>query len=130
MKSSYKEGLNGLEYFMSTHGARKGLTDTALKTASAGYLTRRLVDVAQDLIVYEKDCRTREGLEIIRAEGDEYGHTLARRLYTRTAAEDIKIGRKSMGKSGETIEKETERKIEEADIPSSKVRSPITCKTF
>ncbi len=130
VKSSYKEGLNVLEYFMSTHGARKGLTDTALKTASAGYLTRRLVDVAQDLIVYEKDCRTREGLEIIRAEGDEYGHTLARRLYTRTAADDIKIGRKIIVKSGETIEKETARKIEEADIPSVKVRSPITCKTL
>ena len=82
--SSYKEGLNVLEYFISTHGARKGSTDTALKTASAGYLTRRLVDVSQDLITRETDCKTTQGIEIIRKEGDEYGYTFKDRLYSRT----------------------------------------------
>ncbi len=130
VKSSYKEGLGVLEYFISTHGARKGSTDTALRTASAGYLTRRLVDVSQDLIVREKDCRTKEGLEIIKAEGDEHGHSFAKRIYARTSLEDIKIGRKIVAKAGEVISREIAELIDASDIALVKVRSPIVCKTL
>ena len=91
--SSYKEGLNVLEYFISTHGARKGVTDTALKTASAGYLTRRLVDVSQDIIISEEDCGTKEGIPLTRAEGEAYGHALSDRLYSRTALADVRVDR-------------------------------------
>ena len=74
IKSNFREGLSVLEYFISTHGARKGLADTALKTADAGYLTRRLVDVAQDVTITEEDCGTIQGLEIVRAEGRRGHH--------------------------------------------------------
>ena len=92
--SSFKEGFSVLEYFISTHGARKGSTDTALKTASAGYLTRRLIDVSQDLLIREEDCKTKEGLTLYREDGLEFGSTFANRLFSRTALEDIKIGNK------------------------------------
>ena len=87
IKSSLKEGLSVLEYFIATHGARKGTTDTALKTAQAGYLTRRLVDVSQDLTIREEDCRTKEGLEILRSDGKEFNHSFASKLFSRTALE-------------------------------------------
>ena len=101
IKSSYKEGLSVLEYFINTHSARKGLSDTALKTAQAGYLTRRLVDVAQDLVIREKDCKATSGIKIIRKDGDGYGITLAQRLFSRTALNDIKEGNKILAKEGE-----------------------------
>ena len=85
VKSSLKEGLSVLEYFISTHGARKGTTDTALKTAQAGYLTRRLVDVSQDLTIREEDCRTKEGIEMLRSDGKEFNHSFASKLFSRTA---------------------------------------------
>ncbi len=129
VRRSYKEGLSVLEYFISTHGARKGSTDTALKTASAGYLTRRLVDVSQDLIIRGVDCRTKEGFEIFRKDGDEYGHNLADRLFSRTSLEDIKIDRKLVVRAGEIIGADVAKKIQESKIESIKVRSPITCKT-
>ena len=90
IKSSFKDGLNVLEYFNSTHGARKGLADTALKTANSGYLTRRLVDVAQDCIVTENDCGTDNGF-VMRAviEGGDIIEPLAERILGRTAASDI-----------------------------------------
>jgi len=88
--NSYKAGLTVLEYFISTHGARKGLTDTALKTAAAGYLTRRLVDVAQDVIISETDCKTTKGLEIVSDESEEINKTLGQRAFSRITAEDIK----------------------------------------
>ncbi len=129
--SSFKEGFNVLEYFISTHGSRKGLTDTALKTASAGYLTRRLVDVAQDLIIREIDCKTKEGLEVRRKDGLEYGHTFANRLFARTAAADIKVGRKTLIKEGEIIDRKMADEIDaEKEIDTVKIRSPITCKTL
>jgi len=130
VKASYKEGLSVLEYFISTHGARKGSTDTALKTASAGYLTRRLVDVSQDLITRETDCKTTQGIEIIRKEGDEYGYTFKDRLYSRTVLEDVKVGNKILARAGEVISRETAKIIHELKVELVKVRSPITCKTL
>jgi len=130
VKSSYKEGFNVLEYFISTHGSRKGLTDTALKTASAGYLTRRLVDVSQDVIIREKDCRTKEGIEIVRKNGLEYGHTFANRLFSRTALEEVKIGNKVIVEAGEIINRQMADEIDASKIETLKIRSPITCKTL
>ena len=130
VKSSYKEGFNILEYFISTHGARKGSTDTALKTASAGYLTRRLVDVAQDVVTKEVDCKTRQGMEIVRSEGNEYSYSFKERLYSRTSLEDVKVGRKIIVKAGEIINRKKAKEIKDSKIESVKVRSPITCKTF
>ena len=92
-----------LEFFISTHGARKGSTDTALKTASAGYLTRRLVDVAQDVVIHEKDCRTKEGVEVLKADGAEYNRSFADRLFSRVVSEDVKSGNKIIVKSGESL---------------------------
>ena len=80
IKSSLKEGLSVLEYFIATHGARKGTTDTALKTAQAGYLTRRLVDVSQELTVREEDCRAKEGIELRREDGKEFNQTFASQI--------------------------------------------------
>ena len=88
IQSNFREGLTALEYFISTHGARKGLADTALRTADAGYLTRRLVDVAQDMIVNEYDCGTHEGI-VMRKSDDIAGQSLGTRLYGRTAAARI-----------------------------------------
>jgi len=128
--SSYKEGLGVLEYFISTHGARKGTTDTALKTAEAGYLTRRLIDVAQDVVIREEDCGTTEGITIFRSDGEEYGYHFADRLFSRTASEDIKIGNKIVVKAEEIIDREKAELIEKhKKIKSVKVRSPITCKS-
>lgn len=130
VKSSYKEGLGVLEYFISTHGARKGSTDTALKTASAGYLTRRLVDVAQDLVVREDDCGDDAGIEIFRKEGDAFGYKFADRVYGRVSVEDIRIDRKLVVRAGEIISKEAASAIHESKIESVRVRSPISCKSL
>ena len=130
IKSSFKEGLSVLEYFISTTGARKGTTDTALKTAQAGYLTRRLVDVAQDLVVREEDCRTKEGVEILRSDGKEFNQSFSSRLFSRTTIEDVKIGHKIIARAGEVIDKPTSEIIEKSKIESVKVRSPITCKAL
>ena len=131
IRSSYKEGLKVLEYFISTHGARKGSTDTALKTASAGYLTRRLIDVSQDVIIRQEDCGTKEGLEMFREDGLEFGSTLAVRLFSRVALEDIKDGNKILAKANQVIDREVADSIDQtAKITSVKVRSPITCKTL
>ncbi len=131
IKSSFKEGLSILEYFIMTHAARKGTTDTALKTAQAGYLTRRLVDVAQDLTIREEDCHTKEGIEIARADGKEFNQSFASRLFSRTALDDVKVGNKILVHAGETIDQETAEAIEAAEkIDHVVVRSPITCKTF
>ncbi|MFH0806471.1 MAG: DNA-directed RNA polymerase subunit beta' [Candidatus Brennerbacteria bacterium] len=129
VKSSYKEGLTVLEYFISTHGARKGTTDTALKTASAGYLTRRLVDVTQDLVIQEEDCGSKDGIMIVRKEGDEFSFAFGDRLYARTALDDIRVARKLVTRANEVITREAATAIQASDIPEVKVRSPITCKT-
>lgn len=129
IKSSYKEGLSVLEFFSNTHGARKGLTDTALKTASAGYLTRRLVDVVQDIIVHEKDCRTVDSIDVRREDGDAFGYKFKDRIYGRTAAENIKVDRKTVVKANEIIGRNEAEIIGASVIASIKVRSPITCKS-
>ena len=132
IKSSFKDGLNVLEYFNSTHGARKGLADTALKTANSGYLTRRLVDVAQDCIVTEEDCGTENGF-VIRAviDGGNVIETLSERILGRTAATDIvSLKDKSVIISNGTILDENDvDKIEKAGIDQVKIRSALTCDT-
>jgi DNA-directed RNA polymerase subunit beta' len=130
IKSSYKEGLDVLEFFINTHGARKGLIDTALKTASAGYLTRRLIDVAQDLIIREDDCGTDEGIEVYRSDGEAFGYNFGRRLFGRTSCQDIKIDNKIIVKANEIIDRQAAELIEKSTIESVKIRSPITCKTL
>jgi len=131
IKHSFKEGFDVLEYFISTHGARKGMTDIALRTSTAGYLTRRLVDVAQDMVTNEDDCRTKEGVEITRADQFELGRTFASRIYGRTALEDIidPKSKKVLAEAGEFITKNLSKDIEKKDkIDSIKVRSVIFCK--
>ena len=131
IKSSYKERLTPLEYFISTHGARKGLTDTALKTASAGYLTRRLVDVSQDVTIKEDDCGATEGIEILRADGEEFGYSFEHRVFGRVAFDDIKAGNKILVKGGEIISRKDAKVINsDAKIKSVKARSPLYCKTL
>jgi DNA-directed RNA polymerase subunit beta' len=130
VKASFKEGLSVLEYFISTTGARKGTTDTALKTAQAGYLTRRLVDVAQDITICEEDCRAKEGLVLHRADGKEFGQTFASRLFSRTAFDDVRVNRKIVVRAGEIIGKEAAEQIDKSDLASVTVRSPLTCRTL
>ncbi len=128
IQSNFREGLTALEYFISTHGARKGLADTALRTADAGYLTRRLVDVAQDLIINELDCGTDEGIWI-RKSDDVAGQNMATRLYGRVTAErviDPKTGEILVDK-GVILDHEQIRKITPANIEMVKVRSTMTC---
>ncbi len=132
IKSSFKDGLNVLEYFNSTHGARKGLADTALKTANSGYLTRRLVDVAQDCIVTEEDCGTENGF-VMRAviEGGDIIEPLAERILGRTTAAQI-INSKDNSiilDKGVIISEDDIDKIEKAGIDQVKVRSALTCDT-
>jgi DNA-directed RNA polymerase subunit beta' len=129
IKSSFKEGLGVLEYFISTHGARKGTTDTALKTAKAGYLTRRLVDVAQDLIVQEEDCGTKHGITIHRQDGESYNLPFADRVFSHTALEDIKVEGKKVVSAGEIITKTIAKAIQDSGMEEVMVRSPITCET-
>ena len=130
IKSSFKEGFNVLEYFISTRGARKGMTDTALKTAQAGYLTRRLVDVSQELTIKEEDCRTTEGIEVFLKDAKEIGQSMESLLFSRTAAEDIKSASKIIVRAGEIIDKKAVALIQESKIESVKMHSPITCKTL
>ena len=132
IKSSFKDGLNVLEYFNSTHGARKGLADTALKTANSGYLTRRLVDVAQDCIVTEEDCGTKNGF-VIRAviEGGDVIEPLSERILGRTAATDILSIKDKVIiiKNGTILDEDDVDKIEKAGIDQVKIRSALTCDT-
>ncbi|MGB6905980.1 MAG: DNA-directed RNA polymerase subunit beta', partial [Methyloceanibacter sp.] len=130
--SNFKEGLSVLEYFNSTHGARKGLADTALKTANSGYLTRRLVDVAQDCIVTEPDCGTKEGI-MARAllEAGEVTVSLGQRVLGRSAAENVKnpATGKVVIKAGELIEEEQVEALEVANVQEVRIRSALTCET-
>ena len=128
--SNFKEGLTVLEYFNSTHGARKGLADTALKTANSGYLTRRLVDVSQDCVVIEEDCGTERALEM-RAiiQGGSVIASLGERILGRTTAEDL-VNAKSgevIVKSGTLLDEPMVKAIEEAEVQSAKIRSPLVC---
>ncbi len=131
VKSSFKEGFNVLEYFISTHGARKGMADTALRTATAGYLTRRLVDVAQDVVVRENDCRDKEGAYLYREDSDTIGMNFASRVRGRVLAEDLedpKTG-KAIAKKGEIVSKGQAFEIEKKNVDKVKIRSVVTCKT-
>jgi len=128
--SSFREGLTVLEYFISTHGARKGLADTALKTADAGYLTRKLCDVAMDVIIAEEDCGTHDGIwKKAIYEGDDEIVSLRERIIGRCASEDITNPlnpSEHLVGAGELITEETARKIEDAGIERVKVMSPLT----
>ncbi len=131
IKSCYKEGLNVLEYFISTHGARKGMADTALRTATAGYLTRRLVDVAQDVIIREEDCKDKTGTYIYKEDSDRIGQSFASRAIGRVTVEDVvnsKTGEVIVEK-GALISKEQGQLIEKLGIEKIKIRSLVTCKT-
>ncbi|MFL2628493.1 MAG: DNA-directed RNA polymerase subunit beta' [Candidatus Marisimplicoccus sp.] len=130
--SNFKEGLSILEYFISTHGARKGLADTALKTADAGYLTRRLVDVSQDVIVNEFDCGTLRGLEVSALKkNEEVVETLGERVLGRVALNQVvdPSTNEILVESGMEIDKNIVDKIESTSITSIEVRSPLTCET-
>ena len=130
--ANFKEGLSVLEYFISTHGARKGLADTALKTADAGYLTRRLVDVAQDMIVTEKDCGTILGIEIYALKDiEEEREPLGERITGRTAQEEIyhPVTEELIVEAGETITEKIAETIEDANIDSVYIRTVLTCES-
>ena len=130
--SNFKEGLTVLEYFNSTHGARKGLADTALKTANSGYLTRRLVDVAQDAIITDTDCGTDSGFTVRPViEGGDVVVSLSERILGRTAAKDVidPITGDTIVPAGEIITEQTSEQIETAGIDSIEVRSVLTCKS-
>jgi DNA-directed RNA polymerase subunit beta' len=127
--SNFKDGLTVLEYFNSTHGARKGLADTALKTASSGYLTRRLVDVAQDLTITQKDCSCTNGLTVDTVyESGEVAIPLKDRVFGRYLADDVKTSEgKVIMKNGEYISHDEIETIEKENITSVRIKSPITC---
>jgi len=130
--ANFREGLNVLEYFISTHGARKGLADTALKTADAGYLTRRLIDVAQDVVVTEEDCGTLNGITVSAIiEGDEIVVSLKERIVGRTALDNIVdiVTDEVIVKAGEEITEEKAEMIEKLGIEKIRIRSVLTCET-
>ena len=126
--SNFKEGLSVFEYFISTHGARKGLADTALKTADAGYLTRRLVDVAQDVVVYITDCETINGIAIADLkEGEEIIETLSDRILGRTILDDFILKGDVVVKAGALIEEKEAETIEDSGVENIQIRSILTC---
>jgi DNA-directed RNA polymerase subunit beta' len=130
--ANFREGLNVLQYFISTHGARKGLADTALKTANSGYLTRRLVDVAQDVVVIEQDCGTDEGLLMTPViDGGDIIESLSDRVLGRIVAKDVvKPGTEEVIlEAGTMVDEVWSERLEEMGIDEVQVRSPITCKT-
>ncbi|MCZ6784562.1 MAG: DNA-directed RNA polymerase subunit beta', partial [Proteobacteria bacterium] len=130
--SNFREGLSVLQYFISTHGARKGLADTALKTANSGYLTRRLVDVSQDVIIRETDCETQDGIEMgSLVEVGEIVEPLGERILGRVALLDVKdpINEEVLVSAGNEIDEEGVRSIEDAGIETVLIRSVVTCAT-
>ena len=124
VKSSFKEGFDVLEYFISTHGARKGTADTALRTSAAGYLTRRLVDVGHDSVVTENDCKDKEGIIVSKEDADRLGQNFLYKIVGRVSAENNKVVKK-----GEIIDEEKAAAIMAAGINKVRVRSPLNCKT-
>ncbi len=129
--SNFREGLSVLEYFISSHGARKGLSDTALKTADSGYLTRRLVDVAQDVLINEEDCGTLGGIEVSSIkQGQEELLPLKDRIFGRTVCEDLYMPgdhTQLVAKAGEVLTREQAEKIDDAGLESLRIRSTLTC---
>ncbi|MGI6307268.1 MAG: DNA-directed RNA polymerase subunit beta' [Dethiobacteria bacterium] len=132
IKANFREGLTVLEYFISTHGARKGLADTALKTADSGYLTRRLVDVVQDVIIRDQDCGTIQGIAVQELkDGDDIIEDLSERITGRFALEDVMHPESGeiLARGEELIDEKTAAKIMQAGIKEVKIRSVITCKS-
>jgi DNA-directed RNA polymerase subunit beta' len=132
IKSNFREGLSVLEYFISTHGARKGLADTALRTADSGYLTRRLVDVAQELIVREEDCGTDRSIPVrvttLTPSGErEPNAHLDTSLFGRVLAEDVKVGRTKIASRGDEVDDRLLQQLVEAGVDTVRVRSAMTC---
>ena len=129
--ANFREGLSVLQYFISTHGARKGLADTALKTANSGYLTRRLCDVAMDSVVIEEDCGTEQSISITSIiDGGEIIQPLSERILGRVIAEDVKDDdEKILYEKGHMIDEDSVLKIDELNLPSLNVRSPMTCES-
>jgi DNA-directed RNA polymerase subunit beta' len=130
--ANFREGLTVLQYFISTHGARKGLADTALKTANSGYLTRRLVDVAQDSIITEKDCGTMDGIEMAPlVEGGEVIEGLGDRVLGRVALEDIRdpFNNEVLVRASEEIDEDLVKRIEDSGLERVKIRSVLTCQS-
>jgi len=128
IKGNFKEGFDVLEFFISSHGTRKGLSDTALRTANAGYLTRRLVDVSQDVVVIEEDCGDKTGEVFTIEQSKEMGESLADRVWGRYVLKDVKSGNKIIVKLGDVIDDKIARQIEELKINEVHVRSVLQCK--
>lgn len=127
IKSSYKEGFDVLEYFLSTHGARKGTVDTALRTAQAGYLTRRLIDVSHEMIITEDDCKDDKGIIISREEAEEIDQGFLFKINGRVTLEDIKIDGEVVVKKGDVVNMRNAKRIEDSDIKAIKMRSVLSC---
>ena len=126
--SNFREGLSMLEYFTSTHGARKGLADTALKTANSGYLTRRLVDVSQDVVITTEDCETEDGITVEAIiDGASVIQTISERILGRVLQEDIKKDGKVLFEKGHLFDEESALLLQNSGIKKVKIRSPITC---
>ncbi len=129
VKGNFKKGFGVLEYFISTHGVRKGLSDTALRTANAGYLTRRLVDVSQDVIISDEDCGDDEGLLATSAESQQSGVDLLSRIIGRYLAQDLLNSKgKVLAKKGEIVDMDLAEKLEGEDITEARIRSVLSCK--
>ncbi|MFZ2390209.1 MAG: DNA-directed RNA polymerase subunit beta' [Minisyncoccales bacterium] len=131
IKNSFKEGFDVLEYFISTHGARKGTADTALRTSTSGYLTRRLVDVAHDMIVNTEDCGDKEGITVYKKDANEINQDFVQKIFGRISLEKVEDPetKEVILKSGQAIDLKTAQKIKETkSIESLKVRSPLSCK--
>ncbi|OHA21732.1 MAG: DNA-directed RNA polymerase subunit beta' [Candidatus Taylorbacteria bacterium RIFCSPHIGHO2_01_FULL_51_15] len=128
--ASMKEGLTPIEYFITTHGARKGLSDTALNTAKAGYLTRRLFDVAQDAIISEDDCGEKEGITIQKESASGIEVSLSKAIKGRFITKEIEAGGEVLFKKGSFLTADDAKKVEEAGVSAVSVRSPMTCKTL
>ena len=128
IKGNFKRGFDVLEYFIATHGVRKGLSDTALRTANAGYLTRRLVDVAQDVVIASEDCGTKEGITMTKNESDEMGRPLIRRITGRFLVADLKNeAGKVLLKKGELVTEELADSFAKEEIPEATIRSVMRC---
>jgi len=129
VKSSFVEGFNVLEYFISTHGARKGTADTALRTSSAGYLTRRLIDVAHDVITFEEDCGDKKGIVALRKDADDLEQDFTFKLVGRVCLEDVKKGNHVIVKKGEVITWHMAHDIVKDEIQEVRIRSALSCKS-
>src|SRR5690606_18896669 len=128
--SNFRSGLSVLEYFISTHGARKGLADTALKTADSGYMTRKLVDVAQDVIITEEDCGTANGIVVKSIyEGDEEVVDLKTRIYGRVSAEKVINGEEIVVEPGQMITEHTAIRLNDIGHEQLRIRSVLTCES-